>query len=174
MHTIPEEVLTKIDRRLALIDAAGCRGLGREVDAADEMFGAIVAAAEEARRELAALRTPHDERARTLQQIRASAGALTTEALRETLWETADLDAMVDDFARSHPTSAYRDPNLQKSAHDAITAAALGRIDGAAELREALDRMYSRFLLAADVGFEIGFAAAHSMSGRRLGGHRTE
>jgi hypothetical protein len=68
-----------------------------------------------------------------------------------------DLDRLVDDYAASHYAEGYRKPCVQNSNIN-------NRLDrGDAALTEMHENMYSRFLLAADIGFELGFAAANRL-----------
>lgn len=111
----------------------------------------------------------------TLKQIRAAAiGPVNPEALRQLIWESGvDIDRLVDRLARTHPADGYRSPSIQKRTIDACADDVLARLDGSkdrpsrADIQDLLDRWYSRYLLAADVGFELGFAAAQTLQGRR-------
>jgi hypothetical protein len=100
----------------------------------------------------------------------AARRAVTPCVVRSLVWQSgADLDAMVDDFASTHPLDAYRRPELQKHALDSLETAIVDRLSSmpAAEaeqlIRDMVRRSYTRYLLAADVGFELGVAAAQSL-----------
>lgn len=96
--------------------------------------------------------------------------AVTPEAACMLVWTNpgADIDALVDRLARHHSASGYRVPEIQKRAVDAEAEAIFKRSDPDTRTAVAglLDRWYSRYLLAADVGFELGFAAANALSRR--------
>jgi hypothetical protein len=96
-------------------------------------------------------------------QVRA---AVTPHALLRLIWENdVDIDVLVDRHARNSDADGYRNPGIQKARIDARVddlVARLAESEGA-EVRGVLDIWYSRYLLAADVGFEMGFAAAMAL-----------
>jgi len=111
------------------------------------------------------------KRQQALKQLRQAAGAaVTTDALRQLVWDSGvDIDEMVDRFARTHPAKGYRESALQKKRLDALANSLVEHLASKEQqdVREVLDRWYSRYLLAADVGFDLGFAAAQSLRAGR-------
>lgn len=104
-------------------------------------------------------------RARHSAQLRARIqGAIDTavapQVILDEIWQATDvdLDRLVDEYAASHYADGYRKPELQNRNINR----AVDRGDDA--VREVHEHMYSRFLMAADVGFELGFAAANRLS----------
>ena len=106
---------------------------------------------------------PHDFEA-TLTDIRRKAYlSLSPQELLRLIWDSGvDLDTLVDRFARTHRADGYRNPELQKKSLDAIADRLSGKLaePEARELRDVLEHWYCRYMLAADIGFEMGFAAA--------------
>lgn len=101
------------------------------------------------------------QHAAVVAKIRKVATAISApEVLREAMWEEQDhdLDTLVDAYARTHYADGYRDPRMQKDQLDALQVRLVNR--GQYEVNEFAERWYSRYLMAADVGYEMGFAAA--------------
>lgn len=96
------------------------------------------------------------------EQLRARVRSIVDEVVApqvilDEIWQhNVDLDKLVDDYARSHYAEGYRLPSVQKKNID--------KQIGSTEANKLFDNMYSRFLLAADVGFELGFAAANRLN----------
>jgi hypothetical protein len=85
------------------------------------------------------------------------------------VWDSGvDIDEMVDRFAKNHQAKGYHEPGLQKEQLDALANRLVGRLapQEQVEVREMLDGWYARYLLAADVGFELGLGVAQALPGR--------
>jgi len=110
-----------------------------------------------------------------VQDIREAAGAaVTSDVIRRAIWDSGvDVDRLVDLFATNHLVKDFRDIELQKQSLDGLADTLMRRLetmwsaDARCNLRELLDGWYSRYLLAADVGFELGWGAAHALQGVR-------
>lgn len=117
-------------------------------------------------------------RAALLARIRgAVAGVLKPEDILGLLWDLGrggdrpilDVDRIVDEFARTHDADGYRDQDMQKAALDDIQEELFTALGALPEKnRHAFNTFaqnwYSRQLLAVDVGFLMGHAAAKSLS----------
>lgn len=96
----------------------------------------------------------------------AVAGAASVKTILHALWKhpDVDIDALVDSFARTHDAEAYRSPKFQKAAVDQLMQQLLDSQSPQQQMiRDLADRSYTRFLLAGDVGFELGFHAARAL-----------
>lgn len=103
-------------------------------------------------------------RARHSEQLRRRIRGIVEEAvspqvIMDEIWQhNADLDRLVDEYAASHYADGYRKPQVQNRNINRVVAR------GDAAVTEIHEHMYSRFLMAADIGFELGFAAANRLS----------
>lgn len=95
---------------------------------------------------------------------RAVVEMMEPQAFIRLIWDSnqIDIDQVVDQFARSHRADGYRDPGLQKMALDAIQERLWNALpeDSRRDFNTFANGWYSRYLLAVDIGFEMGFAAA--------------
>lgn len=120
----------------------------------------------------AAERRRQDQHQTALESIRRVARvAVTPDVAAMLVWTSpgAGLDDMVDRLARMHKVEAHRRLPIQRRAVEAAIAkflkdvATMTPTEAHDEMADIVDRNYSRFLLASDVGFELGFAAATSL-----------
>lgn len=119
---------------------------------AAEIIPGVLRVAAEARREIEQMR------ALQLADLDASMEA------HGASWDGRDIDDLVDDLARAGaPPARARD--IQKFAVDDLTRHIIeGTSRDPGAVGELVDRLYYRFLLAGDVGFELGFNAARLLS----------
>jgi hypothetical protein len=100
----------------------------------------------------------------------AVVAAIDPQALMQLLWDANEIniDTVVDEFARTHAADGYRDPRIQKEALDALQESLHGALpeNASHDFATFANGWYSRYLLAVDVGFEMGFAAANSAGGK--------
>lgn len=102
---------------------------------------------------------------------RAVESAIEPQALLRLLWgedadHQIDIDQVVDQFMRTHHADGYRDLRLQKAALDELQESLFAALPEKmrADFNMLASGMYSRFVLAVDVGFEMGFAAARTLN----------